>query len=119
MKMRAIVLPAVAVLGLGVSLPAAAESLVPLQAGTFELGHHVASVFYTDRAGRFEVVTTVAPRADLGGTPAQTVGHLSLGQKQLVSIGAFSTTAKPDTLELVHAGDHLEANVLPSTMALR
>jgi hypothetical protein len=98
-------------LALATVLPFAAEAaeLKPLQAGTFVLGSHAVSVYYTASGDTFEVVTTIAPDAKASGAPLRFVGFLEPGQKALISAGAFGTTAAPDTLELVHQGNLLSA----------
>jgi len=106
-------------IGLGMSLSAAATELTPLQAGTFVVGSHTASVYYTDRGGLYEVVATIAPNADLGGAPMRFVGSLGLGQKQTISFGKFGTTTAPHALELVRDGDRLVATVIDGEVASR
>jgi hypothetical protein len=108
-----------AAIGLGVSFSAGASELTPLQAGTFVVGNQVASVYYTEQRGRYEVVTTIAPDPDLGGAPLRLVGSLALGEKQTISFGAFGTTAAPNTLELVHDGNRLVATVIDGEVASR
>jgi hypothetical protein len=83
-----------------------ASELKPLQAGTFVLGTHTVSIYYTVADNAYEVVTTIA---DASGAPIRFVGFLQPGQKALVSAGQFETTAEPDTLELVHQGNTLSA----------
>ena len=117
MKRSPIVLASL--IGLALSSSAVAEELVPLQAGTFALGNHVASVYYTDRGGFYEVVTTIAPDADLKGAPMRFVGSLASGEKQTISFGEFGTTAAPRTLELVHGVDHLFATLVGIEAAAR
>ena len=106
-------------ISLGISLSAAATELTPLEGGTFVVGDHTASVYYTERGGLFEVVATVAPDPDLGGAPMRFVGSLGLGQKQIISVGRFGTTTTPYALELVHDGDRLVATVVHSEVASR
>ena len=108
-----------AAIGLGLSFSAGASELTPLQAGTFVVGNHVATVYYTEHRGRYEVVTTVAPDPDLRGAPLRFVGSLAVGEKQTISFGAFGTTAAPNTLELVHDGDRLVATVVDGEVASR
>jgi hypothetical protein len=95
---------------LGIAMPfvAQASELKPLEAGTFVLGDHTMSVYYTANGNTFEVVATIAP-SDASGAPLRVVGFLRPGQKQLVSAGAFGTNGLPETLELVHQGDLLSA----------
>jgi hypothetical protein len=108
-----------AAIGLGLSFSAVASELTPLQAGTFVVGNHIASVYYTEHRGRYEVVTTVASDPDLRGAPLRFVGSLAVGEKQTISFGAFGTTAAPNTLELVHDGDRLVATVVDGEVASR
>ena len=107
------------VLGFGLSFAAVATELPPSQAGTFVVGNHVASVYYTEHGGLYEVVTTIAPDSDLRGAPMRFVGSLAMGEKQTISVGAFGTGAAPSMLELVHDGDHLVATVIESEVASR
>jgi hypothetical protein len=92
------------------SFGVSAAELTPLQAGTFVLGSHQVSVYYTASGDTYEVVTTIAPDAETSGAPIRFVGFLEPGQKALISAGAFGTAAAPDTLELVHEGNLLSAN---------
>lgn len=108
-----------AAIGLGLSFSAVASELTPLQAGTFVLENHIASVYYTEHRGRYQVVTTVAPDPELGGAPLRFVGSLAEGMKQTISVGAFGMNAAPNTLELVHEGDHLVARVVEGEVASR
>lgn len=105
--------------GLVLSCSAVAEELAPLQAGTFVVGNRVASVYYTEHGGLYDVVTTIAPDADLKGAPMRFVGSLAEGEKQTISFGEFGTTAAPRALELVHGGDHLVATVVGIQAAAR
>jgi hypothetical protein len=86
-----------------------ASELKPLQAGTFVLGTHTISIYYSAAGDTYEVVTTIAGTS---GAPIRFVGFLEPGQKAFVSAGQFGTTAKPDTLELVHRGNLLSATQL-------
>jgi hypothetical protein len=104
---------------LALSCSAVAGELSPLQAGTFALGNHTASVYYTVHDGLYDVVTTIAPDADLKGAPMRFVGALAPGQKQTISFGAFGTTAAPRTLELLNNGEHLVATVSDTEVAAR
>jgi len=83
-----------------------ASELKPLQAGTFVLGTHTVSIYYTATDDTYEVVTTIA---DASGAPIRFVGFLQPGQKALVSAGQIGTVAEPETLELVHQGNLLSA----------
>jgi hypothetical protein len=102
-------------LALATALPgiAAAADLKPLHAGTFVLGDHTVSVFYTVSGDTYEVVTTVVPDALTSGSPVRFVGFLPPGQKQVVSVGSVGTASSPDTLELIHQGDLLSATLVP------
>jgi hypothetical protein len=86
-----------------------ASELKPLQAGTFVLGTHTVSIYYTAADDTYEVVTTIVPGTDVEGAPIRFVGFLQPGQKAFVSAGQFETTAEPETLELVHQGNALSA----------
>lgn len=86
-----------------------ASELKPLEAGTFVLGTHTVSIYYTATDDTYEVVTTIVAGADASGAPIRFVGFLRPGQKALVSAGQFETTAEPATLELVHQGNVLSA----------
>jgi hypothetical protein len=83
-----------------------ASELKPLQAGTFVLGTHTVSIYYTATDDTYEVVTTIA---DASGAPIRFVGFLQPGQKALVSAGQLGTVAEPEILELVHQGNLLSA----------
>jgi hypothetical protein len=112
-----VILSAVAlVLG---SLPfvAVAAELKPLEAGTFVLGTHTVSVYYTVNGDTYEVATTIAPGPDAAGAPIRFVGFLQPGQKSLVSVGSFGTTRVPETLELTHQGNLLSATTQVTTLA--
>ena len=117
--MKAILSAAALMVATVVAFGADASELKPLQAGTFVLGTHTVSVYYTDRRGSYEVVTTIAPDADLRGAPMRFVGSLAPGEKQTLSFGEFGTTAAPRALELVHGGNHLVATVVGIQAAAR
>ena len=86
------------------------SEIQPLQAGTFVLGTHTVSVYYTAVEDTYEVVTTIVPGVGAsGGAPIRFVGFLRPGQKAFVSAGEFGTAAEPETLELVHEGKFLSA----------
>jgi hypothetical protein len=101
----------VVALALGTVMPlvAQASDLKPLEAGTFLLGTHTASIYYTASGDMYEVVTTIAPAPDTAGAPIRFVGFLQPGQKTLVSVGGFGTARASETLELVHQGHSLSA----------
>ena len=84
-----------------VAFGADATELKPLQAGTFVLGAHTVSVYYTATDDTYEVVTTIA---DASGAPSRFIGFLRPGQKTLISAGQFGSTSEPENLELVHQG---------------
>jgi hypothetical protein len=90
-------------------LGADASELKPMQAGTFVLGAHTVSIYYTAADDAYEVVATIVSGADPSGAPIRFVGFLEPGQKALVSAGEFGTAAEPQTLELVHQGNLLSA----------
>jgi hypothetical protein len=92
-----------------IPLGADASELKPLQAGTFVLGAHTVSVYYTATDDTYEVVTTIA---DASGAPSRFIGFLRPGQKTLISAGQFGSTSEPETLELVHQGNLLAATQL-------
>ena len=92
-----------------VAFGADATELKPLEAGTFVLGAHTVSVYYTATDDTYEVVTTIA---DASGAPIRFVGFLQPGQKALISAGQFGSTSEPETLELVHQGNLLAATQL-------
>jgi hypothetical protein len=107
--MRTILSAAALVAGTVVAFAADASELKPLQAGTFVLGTHTVSVYYTVSGDNYEVVTTIAPDSGGAGAPIRLVGFLPPGQKQIISVGSFETTIAPETLELVRQGDVLLA----------
>jgi hypothetical protein len=100
---------------LSAALPsaAAADDLKPLEAGTFLLGMHTASIYYTVEGASYAVVTTIAPASDAPGAPVRFTASLFPGQKQTIAVGAFATTAAPAVLEVVRTGDTLSAGILP------
>jgi hypothetical protein len=106
-------------LALATAMPfaAGASELEPLQAGTFLLGSHSVSIYYTVSGDTYEVVTTIAPEAATSGAPIRFVGFLQPGEKALVSAGQFDAAAEPHTLELVHKGDLLSATALTNVAA--
>ncbi len=116
MKMRS-TFSLVVLLGMG-SGPAIAEELAPLQAGTYRLGDHTASVYYVIDKDSYQVVTTVAPNPGVAGGPVRFEGSLALGEKQVVSVGTFDSTAPPVVLEIIRDGDVLTANVVIQEAAL-
>jgi len=109
--MRAVASAIVLMLGIAMPFVAEASELQPLEAGTFVLGDHTVSVYYTVSGDTYQVVATIAP-GDASGAPLRFVGFLRPGQKQLVSAGAFGANSAPETLELVHQGDLLTADLV-------
>ena len=99
---------------LGLSLPTVASGgeLAPLQAGTFSLNDHVASVYYTVENENFEVVTTFAPGAG-ESAPARCTAQLAPGQIATVSVGAYDTGVPAAVLRFERDGDTLYADVVP------
>ena len=83
----------------------------PLQAGTFNLHDHVASVYYTVQNGNFEVVTTFAPSAG-DGVPSRCTTQLKPGQIATVSVGAYGTDVPPAVLRFERDGDTVRAEIL-------
>jgi hypothetical protein len=51
------------------------SELKPLQAGTFALGSHTVSIYYTVTDDTYEVVTTIVPTGT-SGAPVRFVGFL-------------------------------------------
>jgi hypothetical protein len=96
-----------------------AADLALMQAGTFVLGDHIASVYYTARGGQYDVVTTIAPKQGRGGAPVRFLASLEAGESQTVSVGGFGTTAAPRALRLAHAGDHLVVTAVDMQLAAR
>lgn len=92
---------------------ASASDLSPLQAGTFTLRDHTASVYYTVQSESFEVVATIAP-AGGDGAPARFVAQLMPGQIATVAVGAFDTSVPLAVLQLTRRGDALEAEIVPT-----
>lgn len=94
--------------GFGLVPAASALELRPLQAGTFVLGQHIASIYYTESDGAFEVVTTIAPTLDPDGAPIRFTGSLAEGQSQMISVGAFGPDSpEPIAIELAREGDRV------------
>ena len=108
MKMR------LALAALAISLPSMANAaeLQPMQAGSFTLGDHAVSIFYTSDDLNYQVVTTIAPHidADVQGAPIRFVGTMKPGQTETVSVGSFGTSNAPEHLELVHTGESLSVS---------
>jgi hypothetical protein len=94
---------------LAIAIPAVADAaeLQPMQGGSFEIGEHAVSIYYTEENLDYQVVTTIAPMGDDDVAPIRFVGLMKPGQTEMVSVGSFGTTNAPDVLELVHNGDHL------------
>jgi hypothetical protein len=112
--MRASISALALVLATAMPFAAAASELKPLEAGSFLLGTHTVSVYYTVNGDDYEVVTTIAPAPDTPGAPIRLVGSLPPGQKQVISVGSYGTTSAPVILELVHQGHALSARrVIP------
>ena len=89
---------------------AAATELAPLQAGTFVLGEHTASVHYTVQGESFDVVVTVAPNAG-ASAPSRCTMQLAPGQLSTVSVGAFGTDSPATMIKLHRDGDTLSAEI--------
>lgn len=98
----------VSLAALAIAMPTVAHSmeLKPLQGGSFELGDHAVSIYYTENDQDYQVVTTIAPVDDIDGAPIRFVGLMAPGQTETVSVGSFNSTVS-EVLELVHNGDHL------------
>jgi hypothetical protein len=96
-----------------------AADLAIMQAGTFVLGDHVASVYYTARGEHYDVVTTIAPEQGRGGAPVRFVASLEAGESQTVSVGGFGATAPAHALRLAHGGDHLIVTTVDMQLAAR
>jgi hypothetical protein len=103
---RSLAVSAVLVVSLVPFAGAAASELAPMQGGTFVLGAQSASIYYTVDGDTFEVVTTMGP-ADGSGGPVRFTGFLRPGEKEIVSVGKYGTTAAPEELVLTHEGDVL------------
>jgi hypothetical protein len=73
------------------------SALKPLEVGTFLLGTHTVSVYYTVGGDTYWVVTTIAPDSDISGAPIRLIVFLPPGEKQVISVGSFGTTAEPET----------------------
>ncbi|MEM8948569.1 MAG: hypothetical protein AAGA21_15300 [Pseudomonadota bacterium] len=86
---------------------AGAAELKPMQGGSFTLGDHAVSIYYTADDQHYQVVTTIAPEAGTSGAPIRFVGMMKPGQTEVVSIGSFGSTKAPERLELVHTGESL------------
>lgn len=86
---------------------ASAMELKPMQGGSFMLGDHAVSIYYTADDQDYKVVTTIAPDIDTEGAPIRFVGLMQPGQTEVLSVGSFGSTNAPQTLELVHTGDSL------------
>lgn len=98
-----------ALAALAIALPsiASAADLQPMQGGSFTLGDHAVSIYYTADDQDYRVVTTIAPNGEIAGAPIRFVGLMRPGQTETVSVGSYETSSAPDYLELVHTGDSL------------
>jgi len=94
---------------LAIALPsiAGATELQPMQGGSFMLGDHAISIYYTADDQDYQVVTTIAPNAETTGAPMRFVGMMKPGQTETISVGSFGTSNAPERLELVHTGESL------------
>ena len=99
----------IALAALAIALPSIANAteLQPMQGGSFTLGDHAVSIYYTVDDQDYQVVTTIAPNAEIVGVPVRFVGMMKPGQIETVSVGSYGTSNAQDQLELVHTGESL------------
>lgn len=104
-------------LALGMALAATplvtaqADTLTAGQAKTTALADCYANIYYTEVAGIYEVVITVAPGPDEGGGPMRFVGRLADGQSQEISIGGFGENTRLTILKVSRANDQVSFEV--------
>ena len=104
-----------ALLVAGSSTAAGADTLKPLQAGTFTLEAWTASVYYTASSADYEVVRTIASPHQSEPVPIRFVAALAPGEKQSIAVGSFGTSALPAVLEIARTGDVVSARVVQPT----
>jgi len=90
---------------------AQADTLTAGQAKTTALADCYANIYYTEVAGSYEVVITVAPGPDDGGRPMRFVGRLADGQSQEISIGGFGENTRLTILRVSRASDQVSFEV--------
>src|SRR5215212_1203303 len=91
----------------GANTVASASELTPLAGESLHLGAVTGTVYYTEQADGFQVVTTLASGEQ--ASPLRVVVTLQPGQRQIVSVprGVGEPALE---VEITHAGDHI--NVL-------
>jgi hypothetical protein len=103
-------------LALGMALAATplvtaqADTLTAGQAKTTALADCYANIYYTEVAGTYEVVITIAPGPE-GGGPMRFVGRLADGQSQEISIGGFGENTRLTVLKVSRASDQVSFEV--------
>ncbi len=116
--MKAIIAASSLTLALLLPTMSSASELKPMQGGTFELGDQNASIYFIERGENYQVVTTIAPDAEMAGAPIRFVSLLQPGQIETISVGSYEQAAASTTLELVHDGDVLLVNQKTQTAEL-
>jgi hypothetical protein len=96
---------------------AAAETLRPMQAGTFTLNDWAASVYYIDSNGSYEVVVTLATLHGEERVPIRLTTELEPGESKTVEVGSFDMSENPAVLEIERADDELSATLMPYAAA--
>jgi hypothetical protein len=94
-----------------------ADTLQPMQGGTYILSEWTASVHYTDTDGSYEMVITLAPLNGDKPVPIRFTAALGPGQNNTVEIGSFDTNVDPTVLEIERVDDGLSVNA-PVTATL-
>jgi hypothetical protein len=87
-----------------------ADTLSAGQAQTTALADCYANIYYTEVAGTYEVVITIAPGPE-GGGPMRFVGRLADGQSQEISIGGFGENTRLTVLKVSRASDQVSFEV--------
>jgi hypothetical protein len=95
---------------------ASADTLQPLQGGTYTLKEWTASVHYTDNGETYGVVITLAALHGERRVPIRVSTALAPGQTGTVAIGSFDMKEDPALLVIERTDDGLLAYV-PSTPA--
>jgi hypothetical protein len=86
---------------------AGADTLLPMQGGTYNLDDWTASVHYTDDGEIYGVVVTLAALHGEGRVPIRVSTGLLPGQTGTVEIGSFDTEKEPASLVIERTDDGL------------
>lgn len=92
-----------------------ATDMRPMQATSISLGEVTGVAYYSEVAGGYEIVATLA--AGEAGTPMRFVTTLVDGQKMLVSVPQAADKA-PIALEFARLGDRLQVSDVSAVTAM-